>query len=192
MPHGYPDHSRPMYPQNHSPMSDQLQFQQYLTLDTASYTLPQPSPSPGPYPSGLGRMQSLQHAFPGDPSVVHDARMASMGSYPSENLLGSSEHPEGQMGQPLPDPGEYLRQKLGLKPGDPVNLWSLSDPEPGQRPTHSYPLLVRLAIYGSPNQRMTLKQIYAAIEERFEWYRKQPKNAAWRVRTNQHFHSMSR
>jgi hypothetical protein len=83
-------------------------------------------------------------------------------------------------GQPLPDPGEFLRIKLGLKPGDNISLWSLPDPEPGQRPPHSYPLLVRLAIYGSPNQRATLKQIYEAIEARFEYYRNQPKGA-WKV-----------
>ena len=82
--------------------------------------------------------------------------------------------------QPIPDPEEYLRQKLALRPGDAINLWSLPDPEPGQRPPHSYPLLVRLAIYGSPNKRMTLKQIYEAIENRFEYYRNQPKGA-WKV-----------
>lgn len=78
-------------------------------------------------------------------------------------------------GQSSPDLESELRQELGLRPDDPISLWSLPDPEPGQRPPHSYPLMCKLAIYGSPSKRLTLKGIYDAIEERFQYYRSQPK-----------------
>ncbi|KAF6756830.1 fork head domain-containing protein [Ephemerocybe angulata] len=123
-----------------------------------------------PHHSGCPRLNTY-HSYP--PSDIDT-------SAGIERISFSGEQIEENLGnQALSAPGDFLRQKLGLKPGEPVNLWSLPDPEPDKRPPHSYPLLVRLAIYGSPNQRMTLKQIYEAIEERFEFYRKQPKGA-WR------------
>ncbi|KAF5341937.1 hypothetical protein D9611_001270 [Ephemerocybe angulata] len=142
------------------------------------------------------RHNPMSYAFPGHGLPHHSGgrpQMHGSHSYPPpgidptaqymglESIPLTEQHFENNSNSnhALPAPGDFLRQKLGLKPGDPVNLWSLPDPEPGQRPPHSYPLLVRLAIYGSPNQRMTLKQIYEAIEERFEFYRTQPKGA-WR------------
>ncbi|KAJ3508600.1 hypothetical protein NMY22_g16558 [Coprinellus aureogranulatus] len=79
------------------------------------------------------------------------------------------------------NPEQPLRAKLGVKPGDPVNLWSLPDTPHGERPPHSYPVLVWLAIHGSPDRRLTLGQIFSAIEERFEYYRNQPEGS-WKVR----------
>lgn len=156
-----------------------------------------------PIPYQGERENSMPYAFPGQsmphpsslpnqltdrPSMPPLSRSFSVpGPYPGrpgDNVVTLQDtgifDDEMPPGQPLPDPGEFLRIKLGLKPGDNISLWSLPDPEPGQRPPHSYPLLVRLAIYGSPNQRATLKQIYEAIEARFEYYRNQPKGA-WKV-----------
>ncbi|KAJ3504513.1 hypothetical protein NMY22_g17899 [Coprinellus aureogranulatus] len=110
-------------------------------------------------------------------------RMRTERSYPTwpleklENMemtiesIGSSESraPELQF-----EPEEQLRAKLCVKPGHSMNLWSLPYASPGERPPHSYPVLVWLAIYGSPDQRLTLNQIFSAIEERFEYYRNQP------------------
>ncbi|EAU85223.1 hypothetical protein CC1G_06239 [Coprinopsis cinerea okayama7 len=95
------------------------------------------------------------------------------------SVLSGSEASNSQSfaNQPLPEPEEYLRQKLQLPPGVPINLWALADGEPGQRPPHPYPLLVSVAIWGSPQKRLTLKGIYQAIEERFEYYRNNPKGA---------------
>lgn len=95
-------------------------------------------------------------------------------SLPPSAFSGST-----QINQPLPEPEDYLRQKLKLAPGRPVDLWALEDPLPGKRPNYPYPLLVRLAIQGSPNKRLTLKEIYEAIENRFEFYRNSP-NGAWK------------
>ncbi|KIK02942.1 hypothetical protein K443DRAFT_501856 [Laccaria amethystina LaAM-08-1] len=36
----------------------------------------------------------------------------------------------------------------------------LDDPPPGQKPSQSLPILVKLAIYGSPRKSLTLQEIY--------------------------------
>ena len=82
----------------------------------------------------------------------------------------------------FPDAGPALREQLRLDPDAPVNLHSLPDPPQGQRPTHPLPLLTKLAIYGSPRNMLTLQEIYAAIEDRFEWYRLNSDDKAWKVR----------
>ncbi|PCH42524.1 hypothetical protein WOLCODRAFT_163856 [Wolfiporia cocos MD-104 SS10] len=79
----------------------------------------------------------------------------------------------------IPDPTPNLRQLLGLGPEEEVNLWSLLDPPPGEKPNYPYPTLIKLAIHGSPKKRLTLQEIYGALEERFEWYRNNTHDKAW-------------
>lgn len=74
----------------------------------------------------------------------------------------------------------HLREMLGLGPNDTVDLKSLSDPLPGAKPSYPYPVLIQLAINGSPRKRLTLSEIYSAIEERFEWFRNTD-DKAWQV-----------
>lgn len=74
----------------------------------------------------------------------------------------------------------HLREMLGLGPNDTVDLYSLSDPPPGAKPSYPYPVLIQLAINGSPRKRLTLSEIYSAIEERFEWF-KNTEDKAWQV-----------
>ncbi|KAG6829673.1 hypothetical protein H0H87_010511 [Tephrocybe sp. NHM501043] len=69
---------------------------------------------------------------------------------------------------------EWLRESLGLQPDQPLSLWSLPDPPPDTRPVVAYKFLVALAIYGSPNGHLPLQDIYAAIENRFPYYRNIP------------------
>jgi hypothetical protein len=62
----------------------------------------------------------------------------------------------------------------------PLSLDSLPSYPPDQKPPFSYPVLIRLAILGSPQKKLLLSQIYSAIEEKFPWYRDSaPK--AWKV-----------
>jgi hypothetical protein len=70
---------------------------------------------------------------------------------------------------------------LGLPPGARLNLDSLLDVEPGQRPHYSLSTLVKLAILGSPRQELTLQEIYDAIEKRFSWYADKDNSKAWKV-----------
>ncbi|KIL65734.1 hypothetical protein M378DRAFT_54705, partial [Amanita muscaria Koide BX008] len=59
-----------------------------------------------------------------------------------------------------------------------------------QRPPQSYPIIIKLAIYGSPMKMLTLKGIYEAIEERFEFFKKD-KSGAWK-RSIRHNLSLNR
>ncbi|KAG7453290.1 winged helix DNA-binding domain-containing protein, partial [Guyanagaster necrorhizus] len=72
----------------------------------------------------------------------------------------------------------FLREQFNIPPHVPVNLDALPDPAPGERPEYTNSQLTRLAIYGHPRHEATLNQILQAIEDRFDWYRKE--NKAWR------------
>lgn len=82
----------------------------------------------------------------------------------------------------IPDAGDYLRQQLDIPIDKSVNLWALPDPPGGEKPSIPYPVLIKLALYGSDRKRLTLQEIYSAIQERFEWYRKHSQDNAWKVR----------
>lgn len=62
----------------------------------------------------------------------------------------------------------------------PLSLDSLPSYPSDQKPPFSYPVLIRLAILGSPQKRLLLSQIYAAIEEKFPWY-KESAPKAWKA-----------
>ncbi|KAF8120360.1 hypothetical protein EV363DRAFT_1478330, partial [Boletus edulis] len=80
----------------------------------------------------------------------------------------------------FPDAGPYLRQQLGLSSHEPVRLQSLPDPPLGEKPTTPLPMLIKLAIYGSPNKQLTLQEIYAGLENRFQWFRDHKHEKAWK------------
>ncbi|KAJ7746300.1 hypothetical protein B0H16DRAFT_1321039 [Mycena metata] len=74
----------------------------------------------------------------------------------------------------FPDPGDFLREKLHLPPGAPVDLWCVAEPaDPATRPSAPYALLVTLAIYGTDKKRLTLQGLYREIANRFKYYRRQ-------------------
>ncbi|EPS94871.1 hypothetical protein FOMPIDRAFT_1133561, partial [Fomitopsis schrenkii] len=57
----------------------------------------------------------------------------------------------------------------------------LCDPaSPGEKPNYPYPTLIRAAILGSPRKALTLQGIYDALEGRFDWFRKNRKDKAWK------------
>ncbi|KAH9925466.1 hypothetical protein B0H21DRAFT_700909, partial [Amylocystis lapponica] len=79
----------------------------------------------------------------------------------------------------VPDAAPSLRKLLGLSPEEEVSLYSLADPPSGEKPNYPYPTLIKLAIHGSPRKRLTLQEIYAALEGRFEWFRENSHDKAW-------------
>ncbi len=99
-------------------------------------------------------------------------------------LISHVESPAYQEDQ-VPDAEAFLREQFGIPPNVAVNLDALPDPPPGMRPNYTNSQLARLAIYGHPRHRATLDQLLKAIENRFEWYRKE--NKSWRVRLLQFF-----
>lgn len=62
----------------------------------------------------------------------------------------------------------------------PLSLTDLPNFPAEQKPPFTYPVLIRLAIMGSPQRRLLLSQIYASIEDKFPWY-KENASKAWKV-----------
>ncbi|KAI9566911.1 hypothetical protein HD554DRAFT_2024951, partial [Boletus coccyginus] len=81
---------------------------------------------------------------------------------------------------PFPDAGPYLRQQLGLASNEDISLHSLPDPAPNEKPSTPLPMLIKLAIYGSPKKQLTLQEIYTELENRFQWFRDHKRDRAWK------------
>lgn len=93
-----------------------------------------------------------------------------------------TDHPaEAEVDGPPINSTPYLRTMLGLGPEDEVSLNALADPPEGEKPNYPYPTLIKLAIHGSRNKRLTLQDIYQALEDRFEWYRANAEDKSWQV-----------
>jgi hypothetical protein len=63
----------------------------------------------------------------------------------------------------------YLRKSIPIPDTDEVNLWSLADPS-NTKTTEKPPKvsdMIRLAIWGSQNHKLTLHQIYDEFENRY-------------------------
>ncbi|KAJ7765821.1 hypothetical protein DFH07DRAFT_690882, partial [Mycena maculata] len=75
---------------------------------------------------------------------------------------------------------DYIRQQLNLPPNAPVNLWSIPDSPTGEKPSIPLPMLIKLAIYGSPKKRLTLQEIYMELVKRFRWFREHQQESAWK------------
>ncbi|KAI0058603.1 winged helix DNA-binding domain-containing protein, partial [Artomyces pyxidatus] len=81
-----------------------------------------------------------------------------------------------------PDATGHLRALLNAGPADEIGLKALADPPPGEKPDYPLPTLIKLAIHGSKNKRLTLQEIYTALEDRFTWFRERTSGpgAAWK------------
>ena len=44
-------------------------------------------------------------------------------------------------------------------------------PDTDGRPQDSFPIIIRCAILGSPNNRLTLREIYSEIEKKYPYYK---------------------
>ena len=125
--------------------------------------------SPSPITGTHGSRASNSHEDADDSHEGGDA-----GADPSE---------EAEADGPPINSTPYLRTMLGLGPEDEVSLNALADPPEGEKPNYPYPTLIKLAIHGSRNKRLTLQDIYAALEDRFDWYRDNADDKSWQVRT---------
>jgi hypothetical protein len=92
----------------------------------------------------------------------------------------------------IPDPEPNLRQILGMGPNQEISLSALDDPPPGEKPNYPYPTLAKLAIHGSERKKLTLQEIYSALEDRFEWFKQRStSDTAWKVCTRRDVISIS-
>lgn len=64
-----------------------------------------------------------------------------------------------------------------LHPDCPDTLDCLPDTE--GRPQHTLPVILRCAILGSPKKRLTIREIYAAMEAKYPYYR--TAGSTWKV-----------
>jgi hypothetical protein len=131
-------------------------------------------PSPQVPPPPIQKKMTLPTVPPASASAPQPALNAA-----NFGMLSDSE---------LADETVHLRALLGCPPGAPVGLNALADPPPGEKPNYPLPTLIKLAIYGSPRRRLTLQEIYQALEDRFEWFRQRTDELSWKVRV-QRFHS---
>lgn len=53
-------------------------------------------------------------------------------------------------------------------------------PDTNGRPQHTLPVILRCAILGSPRKRLTIREIYAAMEKKYPYYK--TAGPAWKVR----------
>ncbi|KAJ7161308.1 hypothetical protein C8R43DRAFT_992337 [Mycena crocata] len=67
------------------------------------------------------------------------------------------------------EPDEYNPLEHIPHPDCPDSLACLPDTD--GRPQHTLPVILRCAILGSPRKRLTIREIYAAMEEKYAYYR---------------------
>ncbi|KAI0309952.1 hypothetical protein OF83DRAFT_1025015, partial [Amylostereum chailletii] len=75
---------------------------------------------------------------------------------------------------------DHLRHLLRVDGDVSIGLQALVDPPPGEKPNYPLPTLIKLAIYGSPRRKLTLQEIYTALEDRFVWFKENTHDMAWK------------
>jgi hypothetical protein len=89
--------------------------------------------------------------------------------------------PQSIQPPPPTDAEMYLRRQIGLPHDKPVDLWALRDPPNRKKPGQPLPTLMKLAIFGSPKKKLTLQEIYNALIDRFEFFKDNENELAWKV-----------
>ncbi|KAF7337481.1 U3 small nucleolar RNA-associated protein [Mycena sanguinolenta] len=80
------------------------------------------------------------------------------------------------------DQGEYNPLIHIPHPDCPDSLACLPDTD--GRPQHTLPVILRCAILGSPRKRLTIREIYAAMEEKYAYYK--TAGATWKQSVRHH------
>lgn len=129
---------------------------------------------------------SLSHV-PGQQAHVHDLAWSSTSSTPKVPHSRLPEQFTYTLQPPSPDdPENYLRHTLLLPQDKPVDLWALPDPPERGKPNHPYSTLIKLAIFGSREKQLTLREILDALIDRFEWFKDNENEITWKVCFNDH------
>ncbi|KAI0081074.1 hypothetical protein K474DRAFT_1480736 [Panus rudis PR-1116 ss-1] len=75
--------------------------------------------------------------------------------------------------QPPPRRENYYQSNITIRPHDPhENCPDALDclPDTNGRPQHTLPVILRCAILGSPKKRLTIREIYSAMERKYPYY----------------------
>jgi len=134
------------------------------------------APGASQYNSGLSQMHGLSNASAVSmPNTTFYARSPSVSD---SSLDDVSSHTNVAL-PPHNDTEAYLRRTLEIPADIPVDLNALPDSTDKKPPiTH----MIKLAIWGSKHKRLTLRQIYDAIERRYPSL-KGLKDKPWQVRS---------
>ena len=74
---------------------------------------------------------------------------------------------------------EHLRREFHIKPSMPLSLSILPDPPNGSRPGDIRKVL-ELVVFSSSEHKLTVQEIYEALEKRYVYYRSMPREG-WMV-----------
>ena len=103
----------------------------------------------------------------------------------SDSHSGASPSPDGELesiDRATSSEPTYYQSEIVPRPHPkhdncPDTLDCLPDTE--GRPQHTLPVILRCAILGSPKQRLTIREIYAAMEKKYSYYT--TAGPAWKV-----------
>lgn len=98
------------------------------------------------------------------PTVEQHASTSELPSSPATSH--ASDTSDNITTEPLDKSG---KQDHELHPDCPDNLACLPDTD--GRPQHTLPVILRCAILGSPRKRLTIREIYAAMEAKYSYYK---------------------
>lgn len=105
---------------------------------------------------------------------MDQASMSEMPSSPGTSPV--SDMSETAPPESIEDPTHKDHQ---LHPDCPDSLGCLPDTD--GRPQHTLPVILRCAILGSPRKRLTIREIYAAMEGKYSYYK--TAGQTWKVST---------
>lgn len=106
--------------------------------------------------------------------------------YPNPSLLVNMEHQSSAEPSSPSSNGpttvdlqeDTSKHEHRMHPDCPDTLDCLPDTD--GRPQHTLPVILRCAILGSPKKRLTIREIYAAMEAKYPYYR--TAGPTWKVR----------
>lgn len=75
--------------------------------------------------------------------------------------------------------GTEIKQELYQVNNPAAAFASLQDGKNGSKPPYPYSTIIRLALLAAPNKRMTLADLYEAMENKFEWFK--TAGSGWKV-----------
>ncbi|KAL1740836.1 hypothetical protein HDZ31DRAFT_76602 [Schizophyllum fasciatum] len=151
---------------------------------------PQPMPTPGP-PPHLGPPAGVPQQMPppplpqlfGPPGAAGPPHFPPM-PYPMQQSMPPAAGPSAPI---IPVAATRYREGAGPvdhqpHPDCPDTLACLPDTD--GRPQHTLPVILRCAILGSPQKRLTIRGIYAAMEEKYVYF--QTAGQTWKQSVRHH------
>ncbi|KAG0344319.1 Forkhead box protein J2 [Podila humilis] len=161
--------AQPMNDLSMNPMSYQPYPPMYGTSAPGGPATPRHNSSAYPHgmpPAGTGAAsQQPSGKFFLGPGGESDGRsLPSSSTTPTSGKKKSSQSSKRQSAQ-------QQQQQPQMQLQDPMAMDHSMQSKAGSKPAHSYSYLITTAIQGSPNQQMTLNEIYEWVMEHYPWYK---------------------